>query len=100
MNAFGRWMEAHDLTLAEVARQMGVRTTQVWRCRQDDWWPVRRDIAMRIFTLTAGEVTPNDFLGEIDHAQKAGVVGIAAGDKQRSRRRGKGQIVRRQPPAA
>jgi len=55
------WIERSGMRAARVAELLGISAGHLHDLTHGRTWP-SRDIALRIRTLTHGEVTPNDFL--------------------------------------
>jgi hypothetical protein len=94
MNAFARWLEAHDLRNADVARALDLRMQTTYRWLQEDYWPTR-DVAMRLINFTGGAVTPNMLLPLPGRAESTSSHEAALGRdairvaKEREKRNGK-----------
>jgi 3,4-dihydroxy 2-butanone 4-phosphate synthase/GTP cyclohydrolase II len=59
----GDWIEQRGLSRSEVARQLGISPGHVTDLCAGRFWPSRA-VAIKIWRLTDGAVTPNDFLTE------------------------------------
>lgn len=60
---FADWIDSRGLLRAEIARRLGVSQGHVTDLCNNRFWPTRA-MAQRIWRLTGGEVTPNDYLFE------------------------------------
>jgi len=60
---FAEWIKASGMRRVEIARQLGISPGHVTDLCNSRFWPTR-SLARRIFRLTKGQVTPNDFLFE------------------------------------
>jgi 3,4-dihydroxy 2-butanone 4-phosphate synthase/GTP cyclohydrolase II len=58
-------MKQQRLTQVEVAQRLGISQGHVSDLCNGRFWP-SRGVAVRIWRLTEGAVTPNDFLTEMD----------------------------------
>ena len=66
---FADWLEQQDLTQVDVAQRLGISQGHVSDLVNGRFWPSRA-IAIRIWRLTKGAVTPNDFLTEEERGEK------------------------------
>jgi transcriptional regulator with XRE-family HTH domain len=75
------YLETHKLTLTEFAARIEAPISSVHRYVTGEYMP-KRDVMLRIFDATGGEVTANDFYGIEEPAPVSGgaadVVGLAA----------------------
>lgn len=62
MNALRTWRKANKLTIEQVAASVGTSTGSLSRIERGEQWP-DPDFFRRVIAVTAGAVTPNDFLG-------------------------------------
>jgi len=58
---FSDWIEQERLSRSEVGRRLGISQGHISDLCAGRFWP-SRSIAVRIWRLTDGAVTPNDFL--------------------------------------
>ena len=56
------WMEENEMSIADVADEVGLRYSTVYRYVKYGLMP-SADNQRSIYLLTQGEVTPNDWLG-------------------------------------
>jgi hypothetical protein len=57
------WIRETGLTRTQVARQLGISQGHLTDLCNGRFWPGRR-LAVKIWKLTDGAVTPNDFLSD------------------------------------
>jgi hypothetical protein len=55
-----QWLGDHELSFAEFGRRLGVTTSEARRFALGERIP-RRPTMQRVFLVTGGAVTPNDF---------------------------------------
>jgi transcriptional regulator with XRE-family HTH domain len=62
MNPFAAWIERTGLTKEALARALRLGPSAISKITKDGHWPTHA-VALRIYNVTGGEVTPNDLLG-------------------------------------
>ena len=67
---FLEWIGRSGMPAARVAEMLGISGGHLHDLTHGRTWP-NRDMALRIRTLTCGEVTPNDFLPPMRQAADA-----------------------------
>jgi len=63
MNPFRIWLIQRGLSQRAAADALGVSNPEINRYCRDDFWP-RKEVALRIFNFTGGEITPNDLIDD------------------------------------
>jgi 3,4-dihydroxy 2-butanone 4-phosphate synthase/GTP cyclohydrolase II len=65
---FAAWVEQQQLSKSEVGRQLGISPGHVSDLCAGRFWPSRK-VAIKIWRLTDGAVTPNDFLSDEERGE-------------------------------
>jgi transcriptional regulator with XRE-family HTH domain len=65
---FADWLEQQGLTQAEASKKLGISQGHVSDLCSGRFWPGRALVA-KIWRLTKGAVTPNDFLTDEDRGE-------------------------------
>jgi 3,4-dihydroxy 2-butanone 4-phosphate synthase / GTP cyclohydrolase II len=55
------WITEHGYRRIDVARRLGISSGHISDLCRGRFWP-SRELAQRIYDMTGGAVTPNDFL--------------------------------------
>jgi transcriptional regulator with XRE-family HTH domain len=82
---FSEWLRRNGVTQAEAARQLRVTRGHVNDLTNSRFWPSWA-IATRIYDLTGGKVTPNDFFQSRRHFldERPSAIAAASGGRTES----------------